>query len=98
MRCAAAYFVVIAMMQTQSANATIPVAPDMIVHVTGADLEAQHDQLRAAPVHVQALILDEPGELFPGFGRCTVDASVIRIFKGASILPRYIKEAFSGVS
>jgi hypothetical protein len=86
MRCAAAYLVVIAMMQTQSANATIPVAPDMTVHVTSADLEAQHDQLRAAPVHVQALILDEPGELFPGFGRCTVDASVIRIFKGASTL------------
>jgi hypothetical protein len=74
------------MVQTQPADATSPVAPDMTVHVTSADLEAQHDQLRAAPMHVQALIVDGPPQVFQGFGRCTVDASIIRIFKGADIV------------
>ncbi len=59
----------------------------MTVHVTGADLEAQHNQLRAAPVHMQALILNDPPEVFIGVGRCTMDASVVRAFKGAPTLP-----------
>lgn len=80
---AAAYLVVIAMMQEQPANATTPVPPDMTVHVTAADLEAQHDQLRAAPVHLQMLLLDNPAE---GYGNCIMDASVVRIFKGAATL------------
>jgi hypothetical protein len=83
---AAAYLALIAMMQAHSTSATTPAPPDMTVHVTAADLEAQHDQLRAAPVHVQALILDDPAEVLR-FGRCTVDASVIRSFKGWEILP-----------
>jgi hypothetical protein len=83
---AAAYLALIAMMQAHSTSATTPAPPDMTVHVTAADLEAQHDQLRAAPVHVQALILDDPAEVLR-FGRCTVDASVIRSFRGWDILP-----------
>jgi hypothetical protein len=80
------HLVVIAILQTHLANATSPVTPDMTVNVTGADLEAQRNQLRAAPVHLQALLLDGPPEIFPALGRCTIDASVIRVFKGADLL------------
>jgi hypothetical protein len=83
---AAAYLAVIAMMQTHAANASSAMLVGMPLQVTAADVEAQHDQLRAAPVHVQALILDDPAEVLR-FGGCTVDASVMRSFRGWDILP-----------
>ena len=80
----AAVLAVVATMQMQAANALSPVPPDTTIHATAADVEAQRDQLRAAPLHVQALILGGPPKI--GNGRCTVDASIIRIFKGADIV------------